>query len=116
MREGERQTARKDDPEVSALRRKLAEREEELAVRTAEHKRASAQYRKDNTELKRNVDKATNAAKHSRAKLVQAENELAIARKRLQVRQFHHCFSGGRVGHPRTTGGAVAIGCALLAP
>ena len=103
LREGERQASRVDDPAVGSLRRKLAEREEELAVRTAEHKRAASQFRQDNAELKREVDKARNAAKHARAKLVQVENELAIARKRLSL-------ASKRSGTPSGGGGGGSFG------
>ncbi len=67
------------------LRERLDEKEEELAVRQAEHKRAVAKFRKENSALQLEFDKARNAAKQSRAKLAQVENELAICRKRLQL-------------------------------
>jgi hypothetical protein len=40
---------------------------------------------RQNSELKREMDKAKSEAKHARARLVQCENELAIVRKRLQL-------------------------------
>ena len=77
--------SREDEQEVRELRERLDEKEEELAVRLAEHKRAVAKFRKENADLQLEFEKARNAAKHSRAKLAQVENELAICRKRLQL-------------------------------
>ena len=56
-------------------------------MRVAEHKRAVAKFRKENGSLQHEFEKARSAAKQSRARLAQTENELAIVRKRLQLAQ-----------------------------
>ena len=43
--------SREDEQEVRELRERLDEKEEELAVRLAEHKRAVAKFRKENADL-----------------------------------------------------------------
>ena len=87
LHERDVRNSREDGQEVNALRARLAEKEEELAVRVAEHKRAVAKFRKENSSLQHEFEKARSAAKQSRARLAQTENELAIVRKRLQLAQ-----------------------------
>jgi len=87
LHERDVRNSREDGQEVNALRARLAEKEEELAVRVAEHKRAVAKFRKENGSLQHEFEKARSAAKQSRARLAQTENELAIVRKRLQLAQ-----------------------------
>ena len=87
LHERDVRNSREDGQEVNALRARLAEKEEELAVRVAEHKRAVAKFRKENGSLQPEFEKARSAAKQSRARLAQTENELAIVRKRLQLAQ-----------------------------
>jgi predicted nucleic acid-binding Zn-ribbon protein len=84
------QASRGESTEVRRLRNKVAELEEDMAVRGAEHKRELQKFRAENSELQSDFEKAKNTAKQARARLTQTETELALARKRLQLAKQVH--------------------------